>query len=149
MKVQTKEFGEIEIPEENIILFNEGIPGFEEEKRFAILINEDKDNPFHWLQSLDTPDLAFIITDPFKIYEDYDITLPQTAIEKLRIEREEDLIIYSIVVVPQDMTKMTTNLMGPLVINTRERLGKQVILDNSDYTTRHYIFKQDSPEEVK
>ncbi|MCK9445099.1 MAG: flagellar assembly protein FliW [Tissierellaceae bacterium] len=149
MKVQTREFGEIEIPEENIILFNEGIPGFEEEKSFAILLNEDKDNPFHWLQSLDTPDLAFIITDPFKIYEDYGVVLPQGAIEKLKIKSEEDVIIYTIVVVPDEIEKMTTNLLGPVVINVKEKLGKQVILESSDYTTKHYVFKQDSPGEVK
>lgn len=143
MKIKTTNFGEIEISKEKIICFQEGIPAFEEEKEFIIILNEDKENPFHWLQSVNNPDLSFIIINPFEIFKDYDILLPDLAINKLKIEKEEDVLIYSIVVVPEDLTKMTANLQGPIVINTRERLGKQVILDDGRYTTKHFLFNQE------
>ncbi|WP_304440612.1 flagellar assembly protein FliW [Tissierella sp. P1] len=109
-----------------------------------IILNEDKESPFHWLQSINNQNLSFIVINPFEIFSDYDILLPQTAINKLKIEKEEDINIYTIVVIPTDMKKMTTNLLGPIVINTKERLGKQVILDDERYTTKHFIFNQDS-----
>ncbi|NLV89651.1 MAG: flagellar assembly protein FliW [Tissierellia bacterium] len=149
MKVKTRDFGEIEVPEENIILFQDGIPGFDKEKEFIIILNEDEDNPFHHLQSVKNPDLSFIIINPFEVFKDYDIVIPQTAIDKLKIEKAEDVVVYSIVVVPEDIRKMTANLLGPIIINHKEKLGKQVILDDSRYTTKHFLFNQDFQEEVK
>ena len=70
MKLHTKNFGLLEIEEEKIIAFPEGIPGFEEEKEFVIINNEDEENPFCWLQSVNNPDLAFVITTPFLIFSD-------------------------------------------------------------------------------
>lgn len=144
MKIETVDFGEIEISEDKIIFFQEGIPGFEEEKEFVVILNEDKENPFHWLQSVRNPDLTFVIANPFEIFSDYDILLPETAINKLNIEKEEDTTIYSMIVIPEDMTKITTNLLGPIVINVKKMLGKQVILDDKRYSTKHFIFGQSS-----
>ena len=145
MKIQTTNFGEIQIDKDKIIKFPEGIPGFENENEFFIILNEDKDNPFHWLQSFNNPNLSFVIINPFEIFEDYDILLPETAKSKLQITNEEDLAIYTIVVMPEDITKTTTNLLGPLVINVEEKLGKQVILEEGKYGTKHLIFNQ-NPE---
>ena len=149
MKVKTRDFGEIEVSEDKIIHFEDGIPGFEEEKEFIILFDEDKDNPFHQLQSVNNQYLSFIIINPFEIFKDYDIEIPQTAVDKLQIENPEDVLIYSIVVVPEDIRKMTANLLGPIIINHKERLGKQVILEDSRYSTKHYIFAQNMQEEGK
>lgn len=145
MKIQTTNFGELEINEDKIINFPEGLPGFENEKEFFIILNEDEDNPFHWLQSLNSSELSFVILNPFEIFEDYDILLPETAKSKLKIKDEEEVLIYTIVVMPEDITKTTTNLLGPIVINTNEKLGKQVILEENKYQTKHLIFEQ-SPE---
>ena len=144
MKIITRNFGEIEISENKIVYFQEGIPAFENEKEFVVILNEDKENPFHWLQSVKNPDLSFVILNPFEIFSDYDILLPETSINKLNIEKEEDVTIYSMVVIPEDIAKMTTNLLGPIVINTKEMLGKQVILDDERYNTKHFVFNQDS-----
>jgi len=144
MKLNTKNFGELDIDEEKVIAFPEGLPGFEAEKEFIIINNEDEENPFCWLQSVSNPDLAFVIVNPFLIFTDYTVDLPETVQEKLKIKDEKDVAVYSIVVVPEDLTKMTANLLGPIVINARERLGKQVILDDSRYTTKHYIFPQEN-----
>jgi len=142
MKLNTKNFGQLDIHEEQIISFPEGIPGFEEERQFVIVNNEDEQNPFHWLQSVNNPNLAFVIVNPFIIFSDYTIDLPETVQDRLKIKDEKDVAVYSIVVVPEDIKKMTANLLGPIIINVRERLGKQVILNDSRYTTKHYIFPQ-------
>lgn len=146
MKLNTKYFGAIEIHEQNIIYFPEGILGFEDERQFVIINNEDEQNPFHWLQSVQNPELAFVIINPFFVYPNYDIVLPKSVQEKLKIRTEKDIAIYSIVVIPKDMEKMTTNLLGPIIININEKLGKQVILDDDRYTTKHYIFQQNSQD---
>lgn len=144
MKIETLNFGEIEIDENKIIRFQQGIPGFEEEKEFVVVLNEDQDNPFHFLQSVTNPELSFVIINPFEMFSDYDLLVPEIAIDILKIEKEEDVIIYTIVVIPEEMEKMTTNLVGPIIINVEQRLGKQVILDDERYSTKHFIFNQDS-----
>lgn len=143
MKLNTTNFGQIDIDEEKIIHFKEGILGFEVEKEFIMIYNEDEENPFQWLQSIKSPDLAFVIINPFTVFEDYEITISDAVQKKLNIEDEKDVAIYSIVVVPEDLKKMTVNLAGPIIININKRLGKQVILDDSRYTTKHYVFKQE------
>ena len=127
--------------EDKIIKFQDGIPGFEDEKEFVILYNEDQENPFHYLQSVKN-EFNFIITDPFEIFEDYEIEIPETALEKLKIKEKEDVLIFAMVSIPKEVEKMTANLAGPVVINIKEKLGKQIILDDNRYTTRHYIVSQ-------
>lgn len=143
MKLHASNFGEIEIDEEDILTFPEGIPGFEECKKFIVINNPDEENPFDWLQSVDNEDLAFVIMNPFFVFPDYDITIPESAIEKLKIKDETDVFVYTIVVVPENLEDMTTNLSGPIIINGKEKLGKQVILEDNRYTTKHYIFKKE------
>lgn len=146
MKLMTKNFGAIEIEERKIIYFPEGLPGFEKENKFIIINSEDEESLFQWLQSIENPELTFVIINPFFVYPNYDIVIPKTVQEKLKIEDEKDLVIYSIVVVPEDIEKMTTNLLGPIIINTKKMIGKQVILDDDRYSTKHYIFKQNSKD---
>lgn len=143
MRIDTRDFGEIEIDEEMIIDFPQGILGFENVKRYIIINNPDEENPFQWLQSVDNPELVFIVINPFLVELDYDIILPESAIEKLRIEDEKDIAIHTIVVIPEKLEEMTTNLSGPIIINIKEKLGKQIILDDNRYGTKHYIFKQE------
>lgn len=142
MKFITKNFGELDIDKDKIIRFPEGIPGFEDEREFIIINTDDEENPFQWLQSINSPDLAFVITNPFRIFPDYDIVIPKIVQNKLEIEDEKDVAIYSIVVVPKDLKKMTINLLGPIIINVRRMIGKQVIMEDSRYSTKHYIFNQ-------
>ncbi|HHV47142.1 MAG TPA: flagellar assembly protein FliW [Tissierellia bacterium] len=142
MKLLTKHFGELDIDEDKIITFPEGLPGFEQEREFIIINNEDDENPFQWMQSVSNPDLAFVIINPFHVFPDYEIDIPENVQKKLMINDEREVAIYSIVVVPKDLYNMTVNLLGPIIININKRIGKQVILEDSRYTTKHYIFKQ-------
>ncbi|MBW4827892.1 MAG: flagellar assembly protein FliW [Clostridiaceae bacterium] len=147
MKLNTRNFGEIEIDESSIINFPNGIPGFEKEKRYIIINNTDEENPFQWLQSVDNQDLAFVVINPFFVKVDYDIRLPESAIEALKIKDEGDVALYTIVVIPENIEEMTTNLSGPIVVNVKEKLGKQIVLDDGRYSTKYYIFKKESNSE--
>jgi len=142
MKILTKHFGELEIEDEKTINFIDGIPGFEEQKRFIIVDNPDEENPFKWLQSLDDTELAFVIINPFLFKEDYEFDIPEHILEKLRIKEEKDVLVYSIVHISEEIENMTANLIGPIIINTKEMLGKQIVLDDSRYKTKHFILKE-------
>lgn len=142
MKINTRHFGELEIQEENIIAFEDGIPGFEDTKQYVVIENPDPEVLFHWLQSVDDPHLAFVIINPFVFKSDYEFQLTDRIVDKLGIETPEDLIIYAIVVVPEDINLITANLAAPIVINTKNHLAKQVVLENSPYHTKHLILEE-------
>ncbi|AZN38524.1 flagellar assembly protein FliW [Paenibacillus albus] len=139
MELQTSRFGTITVEEDMIYSFSNGIPGFEGENSF-ILISPEEDKPLSYLQSVNNGDLAFIITDPFVFYPEYDFELPESAIADLEIESVDQVIIQSIISINGDMEAATMNLIAPIVINTNNRVGKQVVLGNVSYTTKHPLF---------
>lgn len=148
MQVNTSRFGTMDIQEENILTFTQGIPGFEQLQRY-VLIQPDADVPFCFFQSVDDESLAFIIIDPFLFYPDYDFQLPENVQEELSIESEKDVKIWSIVSVPESFNDATVNLMAPLVVNLELMLGKQVILHDSDYRTKHRLLTGVNADRVK
>ncbi len=142
VELNTKYFGKIEIEEERIITFPDGVPGFEDSKEFVIIENPEDDIPFNWLQSIDNPNLAFVIINPFIFKSDYDFEIPDLVVKRLKIVEQKDISVYTIVVVPEDINKMTANLSGPVIINVNKRLGKQIILDDNRYHTKHLILEE-------
>lgn len=148
MLLNTKHFGEIEIDENKIINFREGIPGFEDAKRFIVLYDGDESSPFRWLQSVDNAQLAFATVNPFMILNDYDIEISEETVSSLNIESIEDVMVLSIVVVPEDPNEMTMNLKAPVIINTKNNTGMQVVLDTDMYSVRHYIVEELRRREV-
>lgn len=141
MKIMTTKFGEIDIDENAIIEFSEGILGFEEINEYVI-IDMEEGNPLKWLQAIKEPALTFIIISPFEFRPSYTINISDKDTEGLKLEKPEDSELFSIVVVPQDPSKMTANLQGPLVINTKEKLGRQVISTNPRHKIKHYILEE-------
>lgn len=140
-KVNTARFGEIEADEEKILRFKEGIPAFEDEHEF-LLVPYEKESPILFMQSLKSPDLAFLVTSPFIFFPDYSFEIDDEVTEDLDIKSNEDLLIYSILTVPNgDVKKMTANLMAPVVINIKNMFAKQVVLDKSPYRTKHALFE--------
>ena len=140
MKLFTTRFGEIDIKEDEIITMVEPIIGFPYSKRYVI-VNHRKGSPFKWLQSVDDGSLAFVIVDPRLFKPDYVVPLEKEDAEKLEIEREEDAEVYVFVVIPEDPKDMSANLKGPLVINKRKRLAKQVVLIDDTYPVRYKLLK--------
>ncbi|AOT70026.1 flagellar assembly protein FliW [Geosporobacter ferrireducens] len=140
MILQTKNFGEIEVEKSKFITFESGLLGFEEVKQYVFLSNPDQENPFHWMQAIEDPNLAFVITDPFLFKKDYEFEIPEKVMAELDIAKIEDVAVYCIAVVPENIRKMTINLRGPLVVNTERKIGKQIVLDGEAYDLKHYIF---------
>ena len=141
-KVNTLRFGEIEIDEEKIVHFEVGIPAFEEEHEFVI-IPYDEESPYVFLQSLATPDLAFLMTMPFVFFPEYEFELDDESQAKLGIEKQEEMLIYSLLTIPGGkVSDMTANLMAPVVINTTNMQARQIVLDKSRYTTKHRLFPE-------
>lgn len=148
MEICTKHFGNIKVDQDLVIYFGKGIPGFEQAKKFIILGNEE-DLPFRWLQSVDLPELAFVLVDPFLVKGDYQIDINDEIMGTLGIESAEDLNVFAIVVVPEDTSKMSMNLKAPVIINTKNNRGMQVALDTEEYGVRHYILDELRKQEVE
>ena len=136
MELQTSRFGKLQVEEGEIISFPKGIPGFEDHTGFLIVATE-QDEPFVYLQSVQDGDLAFILSDPFLFYPGYEFELPDAAAAELGVESPEQLSVRCIISLQGDLDKSTINLVAPVIINVEARLGKQVVLGQSPYTTRH------------
>jgi len=139
-KVSTVKFGEIEVDEEKIVHFENGIPAFEEEHEF-IIIPYEEESPYYFMQSLKTPELVFIMTVPFMFFPEYAIEIDDATVEELSIKNQDDVTLYSLVTVPNGSVRyMTTNLLAPIVLNTENMKAKQLVLDKTNYTTKHRLF---------
>ncbi|MDX8343215.1 flagellar assembly protein FliW [Rossellomorea sp. YZS02] len=141
MKINTKYHGEIDVKSEDVLTFEHGIPGFGEEKQF-VLLPLPENEWFHILQSVTTPQLGFVVTDPFMFFKEYDFELDQSSVETLGNPSEQEVQVLSILTVREALNESTANLQAPIIINLVSRKGKQVILTNSDYQTKHLIFAQ-------
>jgi flagellar assembly factor FliW len=141
MIIETKFFGQMEIVEDSIFTFENGIPGFADHKRF-VFVNEDG-TVFTYMQSLEYPNTCFVLTDPFAIVKDYDIELKDDTVIELGIENVEDVLLYVILTIPEDIKKMTANMNAPILLNKRNKKGKQELIDNDQYSIRHRIFEGD------
>ncbi len=141
MKIETKYHGLIEIQKEEVIRFPNGLPGFLEEKEFEVLpISED--GSFYILQSVQTPELGFVLTNPFTFYPDYDFNLESQAVDVLELDSPEDVTVYTVLTMADQFHLTTANLQAPVVINVKKKIGKQVILTGSPYQTKHNLFQE-------
>ncbi len=136
--IETTRFGRLEMEEGRIIHFPNGLLGFPANRDFVIL--EHKPNStFCWLQSVDSPALAFVLTNPFLVQEDYLAGL--SPAEKKVFGQGEDgsqRIVFALVTIPRgEPEKMTVNLLGPIVIDIVTKTGSQVVLADSGYSHRH------------
>ncbi|HHW12620.1 MAG TPA: flagellar assembly protein FliW [Firmicutes bacterium] len=147
MKVKTKFYGEVEVAAEEIIHFPDGLPGFETEKEFVYLREEDA--VFGCLQSCHHPETAFIVLSPFKVCPDYDFELDEEKREALAIEKLEEVLVLTIVTIPPGKPEEAmVNLYAPVVINTTVKKGMQVILSESGYPLRFNLWKKESATSV-
>lgn len=142
MQLNTRHFGEIEIDESNIIDFPEGIPGFEDVKKFVLLGESEEESLFRWLQGVDNPDLAFVVINPYSFKPDYDVEVDDSQVEVLDIKDTQKVLVYNVVVIPEDIKKISANMKYPVLINTENKKGKQVPLEKDEYEIRHYILEE-------
>ena len=141
IKVKTSRFSEIEVDENDVITLPSGLIGFPELKKY-ILLDHDKESPFKWLQSLDDGAIAFVLINPLLFKPDYTVEVTEAEVSDLSLENEEDAVISVIITMPSNPQNMTANLKAPLVFNLKNRFGKQIILNSSEYTTRHNIMEE-------
>lgn len=141
MKINTAQFGELEISDTNIITFSKGIPGFEDYQKYVLLPADEKgESPFFFLQSIEHAEISFFLLDTFSFFKEYDIKLDDEILEKLEIVKPEDVIVLTTVTVKDDLKAATTNLKAPIIINHTKKLGKQIVLDNKNYQIKQPLF---------
>jgi flagellar assembly factor FliW len=141
VKVQTSRFGEIEVQANKVITLPHGMVGFPRLNRY-VLLEHRPGSPFHWLQSVDRPDLAFVITDPLLFDPTYQLTLGDNEANLLQVTDPRDVQIWVVVSIPQGSPEgMTANFKAPLVINLKNRLAAQIILEDPRWSLRQPLKK--------
>lgn len=141
MKIQTARFGEIEVNESDTITLRDGLVGFPELTRY-VLLDHDTDSPFKWLQSLDDGSMAFVVISPLTFRPDYTVEVSEDEISDLTLATPDDAVISVIVTIPMDPKKMSANLKAPLIFNLKNKLGKQIIVKDPQYQTKHFIMEE-------
>lgn len=147
MKVQTTRFGEIEVREEDRLVIVEGLLGFGGLERYVVHRPAGLDI-FQWLQSEQVPQLAFVVCPPRVIVPDYHIDVSREELEGIELEEESDADILVLLAHPHDPSRMTANLLGPVVVNRSKRLARQVVLGGPEYSAKHKVFPHLKPRET-
>lgn len=145
MKVDSRYFGQVEIEDEKIIHFEKGIFGFEEYKDYTILYDNEGDGQpfFSWLQCVTEKALAFPIVNPFRVREDYNPVVEDALLEPIGACEPEDLLVFLLATVPEDIKKTSVNMKAPLIINSVNRQGIQLIVENEDYEIKHMLVQSE------
>ena len=144
MIIKTTRFGELEVPEECIIRFAGGLPGFPEEIEYALFPYE-KDSPFSIMQSITNPDLTFLLADPYRFYNDYMFELDDQLAAEWGFSADNPPHVYTVATMRDTLEQMTVNLLAPIVINWPKRIGAQLIIENKYYSVQQLLF----PEGIK
>ena len=138
MNIQTAYFGETTIDPSTIITFENGIPGFEDEKQF-VFFALGEESPFEIMQSTQTRDIAFVVTPPAAVVLNYSFDLDEATLQALNITSEQEVQVYAIMTLKESFLNSTVNLKAPIIINSTNRKAKQIILDSEEYMIRQPI----------
>lgn len=138
MEIESTRFGKLTVEDDRIITFPHGLLGFPQQGRFA-LIQTGEENYFFWLQSVDEPSLAFVVTDPSIFFKDYDVPVREETAEELQLADSSYAQLFVICNKVGDW--LTGNLLGPIVVNAQNRLAQQVVLTEKKWTTRQPLIR--------
>ncbi len=142
MQIATSRFGVLDALEEQLIEIDGGLLGFPDATRYIRVPMPDADG-WLWLQSVDDPDLAFLAIDAFLFFPDYDLELPEADVTAIALESSSDADVLALVTVRRAadgaVESITANLLGPVVINNPTGVGRQVVLSDSQYSTREIV----------
>jgi flagellar assembly factor FliW len=133
--IRSDRFGEIEIEPDRLIEFSDGILGFPESRRFAMLDANDT-GLYFWLQCVEDPALAFLSVIPWEFFPEYTVDLSDDIERSLAVAAESDVLVLALVTVQADTRELTANLLGPLVINVVAKRGCQLVLADSGFSVR-------------
>lgn len=142
MKVNTRIFGEVDVAEEKLLTFDNGIIGLENMKRFVLLYDSEKGegDTITWLQSIDDADFAMPVINPYMVKQDYNPMVEDEMLVSLGELNPEDLMVFTTIKVPADITQMTVNFKAPIIIHAKTRKGCQIIAENDDYLVRQPVY---------
>ena len=130
-------------PDDGILLsFPKGLVGFPHLKNFRLFEPPDG-YPLKFLQAVASPEVSFTCIDPVAVKSDYEVPLGEEESEGLALTSNQDAMVLTLVVIPEDPRAMTTNLAGPLVINVRTLTGFQIVLNSDKFPLRYPILAQD------
>ena len=138
MVITTSRFGQLDVNAERLIVFHEGILGFPKQRDYA-LIQTGEDSGFYWLQSVCTPELAFVVCDPRLFVADYQVPVKLDELARVELDDAKDAQIFIIVNKVGDL--LTGNLQGPLVVNVLNRKARQLVLSDKRFSTRHPLMR--------
>lgn len=142
MLIKTKCFGEVDIAGDKIVYFPDGILGFESLKRYTLIFDVKKNgkkSKIAWLQSVEEPELALPVMNPFDVKKDYDPIIKESLLQNLGNVTSENVVVLLVVTVPSDVSKSTANLKAPILMNSDTCIGAQVIVENKDYVIKYPI----------
>jgi len=138
MEIQTSRFGRMTVDDERVMTFPRGLLGFPNHSRFA-LIQTGQENYFFWLQSVDDPNLAFVVTDPTIFFKDYEVPVREETTTELQLT--DPNFVQCFVICNKVGEWLTGNLLGPIVVNAQNRLATQVVLTEKKWTTRQPLLR--------
>jgi len=143
MLTKTKYFGEVDLDENKVLNFDEGILGFEDYKRWTILydVEDERESTINWLQSLDEAQVAIPIINPFNVVGDYNPTVNDDYLEVLGDFNDDDLIVMNTLTVPADVKQTTCNLRAPFIINAKNNKGVQVVVEGDEYPIKYNVYE--------
>lgn len=144
MKIQTSRFGEIEVEESLLFEMVSPVIGYDGENEF-VLVEHKQNSNFKWLQSVKTPDLAFVVTMAGFFGIEYSFELPDSTQEELKIETADDVLVLNICVIPHENPRASTiNMLAPLIFNINTRKGAQVILSGTNFKVDFPLFEKEA-----
>lgn len=143
MEINTKNFGAINIEEDKIIHFTGGIVGFPELTEFALIHDEEKEakNSIQWLQSMQEPAFAMPVVDPLAILPDYNPQIEDELLKPLGELGADNMLVLITITIPSDLTKMSVNLKGPIIINADNKKACQVIAEGENYSVKYPVYE--------
>lgn len=142
MVIKTRAFGEIEVDDSKIINFPNGIIGFPDLARFVLLYDEEQgSDTIKWLQSIEEPGFAMPVINPLQVKDDYNPEIDDELLKTIGEMKDEDMVVLVTMTIPHDLTQMTVNLRGPVIINSESCMGCQIILDSDEYKVKYPIYE--------
>lgn len=135
---QSAKFGEVTINRGAVVTFSHGLPGFERYRQYGLVAVEEE-APFLRLLCLEEPRVSFVMVDPMLVWNEYNPNIVREELDGLGIASPEEMALYCMVTLSSTPDEVTVNLKGPLCINTQTMQGKQLILVDDSYHTKHSI----------
>jgi len=143
MEINTRDFGIVQVEEDAIYDFPEGLYGFEDDKQFAVFAKSFEDVSFLYLQSVQNPVPCFLVFEPWELYPDYHPILSKEDMAACEVNSIDELIFLVIANVPDSIEQLSINIKSPVVLNPKTKKARQFILQNPDYTVRYLPFQKD------